>query len=251
VGPRYGRLYSSAVLRPLAEQVTDALGVARDQTACDLLCDSGTMGIALGAAVGREGHVTLVDSDATLLPTAAHEVSATGCAVSTRVADSAAADGHRYDRVASLCTFGFWDGASLLDAAYRLTRPRGRAAVLTWDAASRPAHEVALADALRVVAGFQSSFVARCLAGPDAAQALGWEPVTLHDVVRFDGINAYWAAMVLERPVARELEHQLGDSAEALRAACLRSLQPWTAPDGTMRIPVRATLWCSPTGGSA
>jgi hypothetical protein len=249
VGPRYGRLYASAVLRPLAEQVTDALGVGRGQTACDLLCDSGSMGVALGTAVGREGHVMLVDSDAALLRAAAHEVSATGCAVSTRVAHAAAPDGHRYDRVASLCTFGFWEGASLLDVAYGLTRPGGRAAVLTWDAASLPAHEVALADALRVVAGFQSPFVTRCLAGPDAAQALRWEPVTLHDVVRFDGINAYWAAMVLERPVAREFEHQPGDSAQAMRAACLRSLQPWTAPDGTMRIPVRATLWCSPPGG--
>jgi SAM-dependent methyltransferase len=251
VGPRYGRLYANAVLRPLAEQVTDALGVARGQAACDVLCDSGTMGVALGAAVGHEGHVMLVDSDAALLPAAANEVSATGCAVSTRVADATALDGHRYDRVASLCTFGFWDGASLLEVAYGLMRPGGHAAVLTWDAASPPAHEAALADALREVAGLQSPFIRRCLAGPSATQAPGWEPVTLHDVVRFDGINAYWAAMVLERPVARELEPHPSDSAEALRAECLRLLQPWTAPDGTMRIPVRATLWCSPPGGRA
>lgn len=249
MGPRYGRLYANAVLRPLAEQVTDALGAARGQTACDLLCDSGTMGIALGAAVGHEGHVMLVDSDAALLPAAGHEVSVTGCAVSTCVAD--ALDGGRYDRVASLCTFGFWDGASLLDVAHGLTRPGGRAAVLTWDSNNLPAHEVALADALRDVAGFQSPFLTRCLAGPDAAQTLGWDPVTLHDVVRFDGINEYWVAMVLERPIAREFEHQPDDAAEAMRVACLRSLRPWTAPDGTMRIPVHAALWCSPPGERA
>ncbi len=251
MGPRYGRLYANAVLRPLAEQVTDALGVTRGGAVCDLLCDSGTMGIALGAAVGHEGHVMLVDIDAGLLPAAAHEVSATGCAVSMRVADAATSDGHRYDRVASLCTFGFWDGASLLDVAHALTRTGGRAGVLTWDGTSLPPHEVALADALRDVAGLQSQFVMRCLGGPDADQTRGWDPVTLNDVVRFDGINAYWAAMVVERPVARELEHQPADAAESMRAACLRSLQPWTAPDGTMRIPVRATLWCSPPGERA
>jgi hypothetical protein len=250
VGPRYGRLYANAVLRPLAEQVTDALDVRQGQTACDLICDSGTLGLALGAAVGHEGHVVLIDSDAALLPAASHEVSSTGCAVSAQVAEAETApDDHRCDRVASLCTFGFWDGVSLLDVAKRMTHRGGRAAVLTWDSANPPAHEVALDVALRDVAGLESSFLTRCLAGPDAAEALGWEPVTLHDVVRFDGINVYWAAMVLERPVAHELDHQPGDSAQAMRAACVRALQPWTAPDGTMRIPVRATLWCSPPGG--
>ena len=29
-----------------------------------------------------------------------------------------------------------------------------------------------------------------------------WETVTLRDVVRFDGMAQYWAAMVLERPIA-------------------------------------------------
>src|ERR1700681_4279331 len=79
MGPRFGRLYATAVLRPLAEQVVAALGVQSDDTACDLMCDSATLGIAFGAAVGARGRVLLIDTDASVLVAAAGEVSATGC----------------------------------------------------------------------------------------------------------------------------------------------------------------------------
>ncbi len=241
--PRYGRLYASAVLRPLAEQVIDALGVERGETACDLMCDGATLGVALGVAVGRQGRVVLVDSDAALLQLASGDVSATGCAVSTLTRTGAVVAPHEAtaDRVASLCTFGFWDGDSLLDLAERVTRRR--AAILTWDAAEPPAHEIALTDALRDIGRMESPFLRRCLALPNGNQSARWEPVVLRDVVQFDGIAAYWAAMVLERPILRELNPLPGDEVAAVRSACQRALQRWTAADGTMRIPVRATLW--------
>jgi hypothetical protein len=244
VEPRYGRLYANAVLRPLAEQVIDALDVQPGETACDLMCDGATLGVALGASVGPQGRVVLVDSDAALLRLAAHEVTATGCAVAMHVVPDAleALDAAPADRVASLCTFGFWDGESLLDVAERVTRRR--AAVLTWDAAAPPAHETALAGALRDIARIESPFLRRCLADPDADQSARWQPGILRDVVQFDGIAAYWAAMVLERPIVRELDELPDDAVAAVRGACQRALQAWTAADGTMRIPVRATLWC-------
>lgn len=244
--PRFGRLYASAVLRPLAEQVVDALGVQPGETVCDLMCDGGTLGVALGAAVGSEGAVVLVDSDAALLQGALRDVRETGCAASTQLAaDGALAPADSScDRVASLCTFGFWDGASLLDIAERATRPTGRAVLLTWDAAQPPLHEVALIDALRDVAGIHSRFLARCLDSPDPAQSARWEAVTLHDVVRFDGIGHYWAAMVDDRPVTPQLVSESDARLTEIRAACQRALAACTAADGTMRIPVRATLWC-------
>jgi hypothetical protein len=154
------------------------------------------------------------------------------------------------DRVASLCTFGFWSDGSLLDTADRALRPTGRAAVLTWDPALQPPHEAALVEALRDVVGIQSRFLTRCLASPDAGQSPRWEPVAVHDVVRFDGITEYWTAMVVERPIARELEHQPERVIAAVRDACQRALLPWTGADGTMRIPVLASLWCSRRGGA-
>jgi hypothetical protein len=246
VEPRFGRLYASAVLRPLAEQVVGVLGVQPGETVCDLMCDGGTLGVALGLAVGHQGRVVLVDTDAGLLQRARQDVAGTGCAASTQVAigGAVALAESSCDRVASLCTLGFWEGASLLDVAEGASRPTGRAAVLAWDAAQPPPHEVAVADALRDVAGIESRFLARCLAGPEPVQTSRWEPVTLHDVVRFDGIGQYWAALVGERPIAADLVRESDASLDEIRAACQRALSTWTAADGTMRIPVSATLWC-------
>ena len=244
--PRYGRLYAKAVLRPLAEQVLDALDVLPGDTACDLMCDGGTMGMAFGSAVGGAGRVLLADTDAEVLAAARNEVSASGAHVSTHLADAGSAlDEASFDRAASLCTFGFWSGGSLLDVAERAIRPTGRVAVLTWDAAQPPPHEAVLVDALRDVSGMQSRFLTQCLASPDADQSPRWDTVAVNDVVRFDGITEYWAAMVVERPLVRELELQLDPVIAAVREACQRALLPCTAADGTMRIPVLASLWCS------
>jgi hypothetical protein len=246
VKPRFGRLYASAVLRPLAEQMVDALGVQPGETVCDLMCDGGTLGVALGIAVASQGAVVLVDTDAALLQGALRDVCETGCAASTQLAIGGAlalADSS-CDRVGSLCTFGFWEGASLLETVERATRPTGRAVLLAWDAAQPPLHEVALADALRDVAGIHSEFLARCLVSPDPVQSARWELVTLQDVVRFDGIGHYWAAMVGDRPIGAQLVRESDAALREIRTVCQRALAACTAADGTMRIPVRAKLWC-------
>ena len=245
--PRFGRLYANAVLRPLAEQVVGVLGVQTGETACDLMCDGGTLGVALGAAVGATGRVVLVDTDAVVLESASRDVARTGCSVLTQVVVGGAMPpvNSSCHRVASLCTFGFWSGDSLLDVAAGMQSAPGHACVLTWDGAHLPLHEVALHDAVRGVLGNNSPFLARCLAGPDPQQAARWEAVTLHDVVRFDGIGTYWTAMVTDRPIAEELRSETAATLGRIRAACQRTLEPCTAADGTMRIPVRATLWRS------
>jgi hypothetical protein len=246
VGPRFGRLYANAVLRPLAEQLVAELGVQPGDATCDLICDSGTLGSALGAAVGTRGSVLLVDTDNAALDAAASDVAAAGWAVSTATAGTHGIPvaGASCDRVASLCTLGFWRGTSLLVEAERITRNTGTAALLTWDPAHPPAHEGSLVDALLDEVGVHSRFMEQCLATPALAERAHWERTTLRDVVRFDGIAHYWAAMVVERPVAVELAHQPDVALRAVRVACERALQPFTAADGTMRIPVVATLLC-------
>lgn len=222
------------------------LGVQPGETVCDLMCDGGTLGVALGRATGSRGNVVLIDTDSELLRRAATEVSESGASVATKLASDGVSPllDASCDRLASLCTLGFWNGEPPLEVARRAVRPTGRAAVLTWGAEA-PLHERALASALREVLGMTSPFLTQCLAGPDPQHDQGWEFVAVHDVVRFDGIGTYWAAMVTERPTAAELAHQPDDAMHALREACQRALEPCTAADGTMRIPVHASLYRS------
>jgi hypothetical protein len=240
VEPRYGRLYSAAVLRPFAEQLVDELAVRVGEVACDLLCDAGTLAVALGSAVGAEGRVVLVDDDEVLLAAASHDVASSTSAVATERIRSLT-DGS-CDRVGSLFTLGFWDGADPLDETERLLNASGAAAFAVWNGADPPAHERALLDAIRDEAGMHSAFLERCLPVDIAAGREHWEAVTLRDVVRFDGMAQYWAAMVLERPVAQELAGASEALLGAVRGACEQALQSYIAPDGTMRIPVTATM---------
>ena len=241
--PRFGRLYSAAVLRPFAEQLVDEVGVGARDVACDVLCDAGTLAVALGAAVGMDGRVIVVDTDATLLTAVSRDVAATGCAVTTSVAAEwvlAIPDG-TCDRAASLCTLGFWEGADPFDEVERILTASGVGAFVVWDGADPPAHEGALVDALRE-AGVRSPFLDRCLPVGVAEGRAHWDRVTLRDVVRFDGMAQYWAAMVVERPVAAELAGASASMLDAVRGACERALRPCIAADGTMRIPVTATM---------
>jgi hypothetical protein len=244
VEPRFGRLYSAAVLRPFAEQLVAELGVHAGDVACDLLCDAGTLAVALGRGVGPHGHVVLVDSDEDLLMAAAQEVAATSSVVSTSVAANqvhAIADGS-CDGVGSLCTLGFWDGPDPFDETERILNASGAAAFVVWNGADPPAHERALLEAIRDETGMHSAFLERCLPTGIAADREHWETETLRDVVRFDGMAQYWAAMVLERPLATELAAAPPSLLKAVRDTCERALQPWIAADGTMRIPVTATM---------
>jgi hypothetical protein len=243
VEPRFGRLYSAAVLRPFAEQLVDELAVRAGETACDLLCDAGTFAIALGAAVGPSGRVVLVDSDAALLRAAAGDAAAAGCAVTPVAADQAQAIADAScQSVGALCTLGFWDGTDPLDEAERILTPSGGAAFIVWDGGDPPAHERALVDALREEAGVRSPFLERCLPIGVGAGRDRWDSLTMRDVIRFDGMAQFWNAMVVERPLASELAGVPASLLDAVRGACERALRACIAADGTMRIPVTAMM---------
>lgn len=242
--PRYGRLYAAAVLRPLAEQLVAEVGARQGDRVCDLMCDSGTLTTALAPVIGREGSVALVDTDESLLRLAVEEVRRADGTVSAAVAAGGVvplADAS-CDRVASLCTFGFWDGASLFDEAARVAGPRGTVAVIAWDKDAPPVHEETLVDALHAEAGIRSEFLRRCLSGAVPGGG-AWEDLVVRDVARFDGIAQYWQALVVERPVAAELAALPRSITDGVRAACERRLHHFIAADGTIRLPVMATLW--------
>jgi SAM-dependent methyltransferase len=238
--PRYGRLYAAAVLRPFAEQLIDSLGVGAGDSACDVVCDRGTLTAALVRAVEPGGTVFAADVDAALAAAAAAD-ERPGSVVRAIVCDGSMLPlpDASLDRAGCLFTLGFVDGAELVADVLRATRPGGRIVVFAWDPDHPPAHEAALKDALREETGIASPFLAAVLSrfpsGPPSARV-----ARVHDVVRFDGFAHYWAAAVAERPVRAELDALPGDAAARVHGACDAALQRFAAADGTLRIPVSA-----------
>jgi hypothetical protein len=139
--------------------------------------------------------------------------------------------------------FGHWEfdlAVSLLTVAgaeragralAELARVARRVAVVVWtDGAT---HENALCDAWREL-GAPGALPDTMLT---AATPPGWSGSELADVARFDGIGQLWAGLVTERGVAVPAA-----MATALQERLAENVAAFTAADGTMRIPVRATL---------
>jgi hypothetical protein len=64
----------------------------------------------------------------------------------------------------------------------------------------------------------------------------------LRDVVRFDGVDQLWTALVTERGITARLD-------TARRSAIEASLSRWIAADGTLRIAAEAATLVSPATG--
>lgn len=232
------------MLRPFAEQLVEELAIRDGAVACDLLCDGGAMSAALLPAVGRgEMHVTDVEAD--LVDRVTAELRAPNVRGAVSDGRTLPFDTASFDHVVSLFTAGF-AGASLLREALRITRPGGVVALLVWDSAALPPHEAALAQALATRARRRWPFVDQI--APRLALPSDTTTARVHDVVRFDGIDDYWASMVDDRILRDEVRALPDSSLAAVRADCERLLLPYTAADGTMRIPAEAALLLATPG---
>jgi ubiquinone/menaquinone biosynthesis C-methylase UbiE len=239
---RYGRLYAEACLRALTEQLVGALDVREDLIVCDLMCDGGPVTRALAPILGN-GTIVTVDQDLQLATDVAGEAArGTACTVRAAVTDGVRIElpDACCDRATAMLTLGFGDPHALLMEARRILRPAGQVACLMWDPAAPPLHEAAMNAALGAVAGHASPFLARVLAPPP--QVRGLATSAIRDVVRFDGIDRYWHALVTERPLGQELIGMSADVLAEVRAHVAAALRSCTAADGTMRVPVSALL---------
>src|SRR5579862_6450348 len=112
------------------------------------------------------------------------------------------------------------------------SRPGVTAALVQLDGERSP-HETAVAAVLGAAARpatLSDAGVAALAAGPPPLRV---EP--LGDVVRFDGLDALWCALVTERGVDEPLD-------AGRREALEWSLRRWIAADGSLRIAVEAAL---------
>lgn len=196
----WGPVGGATVLRPWAERLVDALRPRPGERILDASADGGALGRRLARAVGSHGAVVAaggpVDAAVSLFAI-------------PRDADSAA---HL---------------AGLLGAVDPGT---GRVAVLVQVAGEGSPHETAVARALGPAARPAALTVAdlEALAGEGRVRV-----ERLRDVVRFDGVDQLWAALVTERGLAAGLD-------EPRRVALETSLARWIAADGTLRIAVEA-----------
>jgi hypothetical protein len=155
----------------------------------------------------------------------------------------------RGDAAASLLALGFTGAARTLAALTAALARTGLAVHVVYSAADPPALEEALARAARGI-GIVSSHLAR-LVSVDAVPAGlrgGYATARLRDVARFDGFAQLWRAVVEETPLGEELAGEAEGRLAGMRAALAADMRPWTAADGTLRIPITAHLLSGPSG---
>jgi SAM-dependent methyltransferase len=223
-----GRTLAVAVYRPLAEQLLGVAAPAAGERVLELSAGDGEVSRLLAGAASGPLPTVVVATDA--LASALRE------AIVPLLADAVVApawhvpfgDGD-FDLAVSLLAIAGAD--RIAQTLAELARVARRVAILVWtDGAT---HENALRDAWRELGAPGEP--------PDtmltAATPPGWSGSELADVARFDGIGQLWAGLVTERSVAVPAA-----MATALQERLAENVAAFTAADGTLRIPVRATL---------
>ncbi|MFN2581984.1 MAG: methyltransferase domain-containing protein [Candidatus Dormibacteria bacterium] len=226
------------MLRPLAEQLVAVLDVQRGAVAGDVMCDAGVLTSELARAVGADGTVIACDSDVALADAAASAAGGACSAVAQRTDGATLAmDTASCDVVASLITLPLGHTMSLLHECGRVLRDDGTLGVLVWDPSAPPAHEAALQQVLEEH-GAHSPLLDGLLAS--VAIPAGFATRTLHDVARLHTFTHLWPAM--QGRIADATASGAALDRDALRARYEELMRPYTAVDGTITMPLRATL---------
>ncbi len=231
------RLLVPAVLRPFGEHLA-AIVQARPG---DICVDIGSEGGVMPALLGRVARLCIgISDDAEALADTRDELSLLHLAHTALLRARADALPLR-DGCAQVVTALFSlpqqpNPAAALREMLRVLDPhRGRLAVAMWSEAGAVPH---LAAALAPGAPTSSAAAGVHAYGPPLAaehlveQAGGADRLRvsrIHDVVRFDGLSHWWAAVADDpsQPIPPTAEEQLG---------------PHIAADGTMRIPCEAVV---------
>lgn len=196
-----------------------ALAPQTGEIAADIGFDGGVLTRELERAVGSAGTVIAWKGDVVDSPSVA-----------------------LCDVVGSLCTVGFL-GLERLAWMKSLIRAGGRIGCVVWDREASLHERILLESCEDSGLGVVTEHNL-LMPSPVTARGQGFALSMLHDVVRFEGVAHYWQALVTERSymdaavrrVSKELKKRAYDE-------CVVRLQPYTARDGTVCIPVQAALW--------
>jgi SAM-dependent methyltransferase len=231
--PAVGRTVAAAVHRPLAEQLAGVAAIGACERVLELSAGDGELTAHLLSTPGAPA-LTVVVADV-------HQTGTVRAALGPAPVELVIAPASRlpfadnaFDLAVSLLAIE--SGDQLAASLTELARVARRSHVVLWtDGAT---HENALRDAITTAPTTPQS--------PAQPLPAGWTQSTLGDVARFDGIGQLWLALVTERGIDIP-EHQ----DHAVRERLQENVAAFTAADGTMRIPVRATLLSlrQPSGG--
>lgn len=196
-----------AVHRPLAEQLVGLAVVAPGERVLELVDGDDELTGRLRAAVGAEGTVEVAARPWHLTqPPGRFDLAACLLAIDTQL--------------------------ELHEVLPQLAVVAHRALVAVWGGGAT--YDNALRAAWRDVSGADPP----ALHHPDPVNPpSGWRQRRVSDVARFDGVDQLLTALTDERDIA-----PAGLDRAALRDRLAHHLARFTAHDGTMRIPVRATV---------
>jgi len=231
MAPLHGRLLVPTVLRPFGEHLAALAGPAGGDVCVDVGCEGAVMPALLGRSNAR---ICIAASDAAeTLDDARDELSL------LHVQNAALIRAHAdalplHDGCAQVVTALFSlphqrDPVAALREMLRILDPHhGRLAVAMWSEPGAVPHLSAAGGEDGPAHAFGHAGAAEHL----VEQAGGTEGITvsrIHDVVRFDGLSHWWAAVA-------------GDTPAPPPARAAEILQPFVAPDGTLRIPCEAVV---------
>ncbi|PZR78413.1 MAG: hypothetical protein DLM65_12930 [Candidatus Aeolococcus gillhamiae] len=192
--------------RPLAEQLAGLAAPGQGESVLELSAGDGELTARLQAAVGGGGSVEVIERPGTTVPRqGAFDLVVSLLAVETQ-AELDVMQPH-LEVVAGRAFIGIGAGGLTYDNALQAAWRRLTGADLGALASSAP-----------------------------VAAPRGWRQRRLSDVARFDGIDQLLIALLDERGI------DVAPRRAALRERLAREVAPFTAADGTMRIPVHVTL---------
>ena len=223
-----GHTLAVAVYRPLAEQLVAVAAPGPGDRVLEVSAGDGEVIRRLAGAASQPLPTVLVATDARARALGEAIAPLQAVVVVARAWDLPFGDAE-FDLAVSLLAVAGPERAG--QALAELARVARRVEVVVWtDGAT---HENALRDAWRELAAPGALPVTMLT----AATPPGWTPSELSDVARFDGIGQLWAGLVTERGITVPAA-----LATALKERLAENVAAFTAADGTMRIPVRATL---------
>lgn len=214
--PEWGPVGAATVVRLWAERFVDILRPRPGERILDCSRDGGVLRRRLEPAVGPDGVV--FEAGNWLIASGYYETYTH--LLSRRLVDDRGA--HLVAQVGVLAREG-----------------EGRSLALVQLAGDASPHETAVAAVLG-----DAARPATLTEAEVAALATGPPPMhveRLRDVLRFDGLDQLWIALVTERGIGVPLDPERRIALEA-------SLRPWIAADGTLRIAVEAVCLAGSVG---